>query len=570
MERSRSRCGWIVGVFLAAGCGADVQSASEPASSGTQTAEQRRAPARPSGWSDATHAARAADYARIFPDDRVQRIDITIPPETAEAIDDDLDQRIGPMGSAASTPAAIEACAGRAQNAACSFLEVEGRCVNRGRMTCRGPDQEVAIDMVPGDPIMVPVTVRFDGKVWTQVGFRYKGNSSLSRPRSERIRKLPFRLDFDKFEDEHPEVKDQRFYGFDKLTLASGYGDPSLIREKLAFDVLRDAGLVAARAAFYRVYVDVGDGPVYWGVYTMVEDPSDQLPAARFADGSGNVYKPDGTGADFTRFDVRGFEKKSNEQEADFGDVQRAISALNASREDAAAWRRRLEQTLDVDAFLGNLAVRNAIDHWDGYGQLAHNYYLYGDPANGGRLVFISWDHNSTWSSRARTSILPSGSNRSWPLVGYTLSDPIYRARYLARLDALVGGVYEKKRFDAYARKLHQLVAPYAVGESGERAPYSHLRSAEAFSQALSTIVAADSRRAAIAQALGSGAARDAPPSRGPSDSEDSERGEDAERDSTDAYEDDYEYEYDDEYDYALSDPSRWRVDDPRWQLVGE
>ncbi|MET0343944.1 MAG: CotH kinase family protein [Polyangiales bacterium] len=538
-------------------------------------AEQRRAPSRPSGWSDSSHGERAdADYARIFRDDRVQRIDIEITPDVAESLDDDLSQRIGPLGSPASAPAAVEACAGRSQNAACSFLEVEGgRCINRGRLTCRGPDQEVAIDMVPGDPVMVPVTVRYDGKVWTRVGFRYKGNSSLSRPWTERIRKLPFRLDFDKFEDEHPELKNQRFYGFDKLTFASAYGDPSFIREKLAFDMLRDAGLAAARASFYRVYVDAGDGPKYWGVYTVVEDPSDVLPRARFADGSGNVYKPDGTGADFTRFDVRGFEKKSNEEAADYGDVQRAISALNGARDDAAAWRRRLEQTIDVEAFLGNHAVRMAVDHWDGYGQLAHNYYLYGDPDHGGRLVFLSWDHNSTWGARARTSILPESLSSRWPLIRNTLSDSVYRARYLARLRQFVEGPYEKSRFDAYASKLHALVAPYVVGDGGERAPFTHLRATDTFQQALGTIVAAaDSRRAEIRRALASGEPTRNPPSNDPSNSDapaDSETPVDSDLNADEAsYPEEDSYE--DDYEYESEEPSRWRFDDPRWQLIGE
>jgi len=35
-------------------------------------------------------------------------------------------------------------------------------------------------DLAGADPIYVPVTVRYDGGVWTHVGMRYKGNSSLA------------------------------------------------------------------------------------------------------------------------------------------------------------------------------------------------------------------------------------------------------------------------------------------------------------------------------------------------------------------------------------------------------
>ena len=227
---------------------------------------------------------------------------------------------------------------------------------------------------------------------------------------------MPFpRLD--KLEDDRPEIKDQRFTA-STSDLCERYVDGSLIREKLAFDMLRDAGLVAARAAFYRVYVDEGDGPVYWGLYTMVEDPSDALPSVHFPDGSGNVYKPDGTGADFTRFDARGFEKKNND-EADYGDVRSAIAALNASREDAASWRRRLEQTFDVDAFLGNNAVRMSIDHWEATASSRTTTTCAATPRAAAPGV-LPLDHNSAWS-RARA---PASSPQAPAAAGRSSATP--------------------------------------------------------------------------------------------------------------------------------------------------
>ena len=90
-------------------------------------------------------------------------------------------------------------------------------------------------------------------------------------------RELPFRLDFDEFEDQHPEIEDQRFYGFQKLSLNNGFADSSLVREKVMNDLLRASGVPAARAAFYRVYVDHGEGSTYFGLYTVVEVPDDPM-----------------------------------------------------------------------------------------------------------------------------------------------------------------------------------------------------------------------------------------------------------------------------------------------------
>ena len=497
---------------LAAGCGAQGGSFEERASNGDDgpasevAAQEAEASTRPVGWSQPSHGDDApGDYARLFDDARVQRMDVVMTPEVQWTLYDDLTQRIGPPAGTSGSPAAVRACAGKAQRAPCSFLDVSGTCATSGRtLSCRAADQAGAIDMVPGDPTTVPVTIRYEGREWNHVGMRFKGNSSLTGPWRSGARKLGFRLDFDEYEDEHPELKNQRFFGFGKLTFSSNYSDATLIREKLASDLIRDAGLVVARTAFYRLYVDAGNGPEYWGLYTMVEDPSDLLPSTQFPDGSGNLYKPDGPGADFTRFDPRGFEKKSNEKAADYGDVMAAIAALHAPRTDAAAWRRGLEATFDVESFLHNLAITRAIDHWDTYGQMSHNYYLYGDPSQNGRLVWISWDHNMTWTpGRGRTSIVPDNAPERWPLLRFLIADPVYRERYLQLLDEFAGGVYEKAAFDARARALHALVAPFVVGAEGERAPYTLLRSAGAFTSGIDALITtADARRAAIAQAL--------------------------------------------------------------------
>ena len=55
--------------------------------------------------------------------------------------------------------------------------------------------------------------------------------------------KLPFKLDFDEFEDTYPEIDDQRFYGFKQLSFSSNCSDPSCCarRSPLTFSVRRRA-----------------------------------------------------------------------------------------------------------------------------------------------------------------------------------------------------------------------------------------------------------------------------------------------------------------------------------------
>ena len=165
------------------------------------------------------------------------------------------------------------------------------------------------------NPIWAPCSVFLEGTEWYQVGIRFKGNSSLQSAWRMGILKLPLKLDFDQYEGTFPELEDQRFYGFRQLSLSNAYKDESLIREKVASDVFRDAGVPAARTAFYRIYIDTGDGPEYFGLYTMVEVVDDTMVEDQFAEDGGNLYKPDGTGASFANgsFSELDFEKKSNE-----------------------------------------------------------------------------------------------------------------------------------------------------------------------------------------------------------------------------------------------------------------
>jgi len=61
------------------------------------------------------------------------------------------------------------------------------------------------------NPDWFAADITFNGETWTNVGIRFKGNSSLMSSWGGGNYKLPFRLDFDQFEDEYPEIDNQRF-----------------------------------------------------------------------------------------------------------------------------------------------------------------------------------------------------------------------------------------------------------------------------------------------------------------------------------------------------------------------
>ena len=317
---------------------------------------------------DPSHSSKAdPDYSVVFPDDRVNTLTISISPENWQVMLANMTELYGEFGGSSS-----------------------GGGGRQGGQGMGGMFSEA-------DPVYVPADVTFEGQEWTSVGIRFKGFNSLQGSWREGSYKISLKLNFDKFEDEFPEIKNQRFYGFDELNLQGNYNDDSLLREMVVPSIFRESGVAAPCTAFYRLFVDYGEGPVYFGLYTMVEAVEDTVITTQFADDSGNLYKPEGTGATFAEgtFDTASFEKKTNEKAADWSDVEALYRILNSDTRlsDPARWRAELEAVFDVDIFLRWLATNTVIQNWDTYGGNCRNFYLYTDPATG-KITWIPWDNN--------------------------------------------------------------------------------------------------------------------------------------------------------------------------------
>ena len=274
------------------------------------------------------------------------------------------------------------------------------------------------------------------------MGVRFKGNSSLAFTWGDGVMKLPIKLDFDEFEGEYPEVRDQRLFGFRQLTLSSNFIDSSLLREKVTADIFRVAGVPAPHTAFYRVYIDYGEGPIYFGLYAMVEVVDDTVIEEQFVDDGGNVYKPEGRGTTFAEgsFTEEAFDKETNRAEEDWNDILRLFDVLHSDLRiiDTPVWQRELESVFDVDGFLLWLAVNVIVQNWDTYGRSPHNYYIYSDPATD-LLTWIPWDNNM--ALRSDKGLMPvltldlEDVNRNWPLIRYFMDDPVYRRKYMENLE---------------------------------------------------------------------------------------------------------------------------------------
>ena len=426
-------------------------------------------------WTDETHSKSAdPNYDEVFEDEAVKRIDIVVTEDRWQSMLDDMTDLYGEFGGSGGGPGASGPPNG-------------------------GPGGG-GLTEVDEDPIFVPAEVLYEGKEWYRVGVRFKGNSSLQSSWSSGILKLSFKLDFDEFEDEYPQIDNQRFNGFKKLSLKNNYNDKSMLREKVAADIFRDAGVASSHTAFYTVYVDHGDGPVYFGVYTMVEEVDDTVIDTQFSDNDGNLYKPDGTGASFAEgtFSEDVFVKKTNEDEADFSDIQSLFTALHADNRttEPETWRTNLESVFDTDTFLQYLAVNTVIQNWDTYGRMTHNYYLYNNP-DAEKLSWIPWDNNEALQQGNMQGSLALDfsdlNDTEWPLIGYLYEDATYKAQYDTYLQEVVDNAFNVSTIQVKYATYATLLEPYATTEI---TGYTFLNSSSDFQAAISQLNSHVSERA--------------------------------------------------------------------------
>jgi hypothetical protein len=429
------------------------------------------------------------NYDVVFPDDRVNQITITIDPEDWEAMQANMTELLGEAGTGESAngrgaPGNIQPPQGNRPQPGADGPPEDG-LPDRNDGNGRPGGGFGGGDMTPENPMWVSATIEFNDLTWTNVGVRYKGNSSLTSGWRSGDLKLPLKLDFDEFEDEYPEIDNQRFYGFKQLSLANGFSDASFLRDAATADILAEAGLPAAETAFYEVILDYGEGPVSLGLYTMIEVIDDTVIERVFGSDSGNIYEADGTAASFAASTYNqieeSFQKENNEDEADWSDIEALFDVLHDEQRtsDPAAWRANLESLFDADSFLEWLAINAVIQNWDAYGSMSHNYYLYHDP-DSGQFKWISWDHNEAMSVGTaggerggpnRTITLDKEDiNENWPLIRYLLDDPVYYEKYVDCLAETVAGPFNPDKMAESYQAMAALIAPYAAADVGEAA----------------------------------------------------------------------------------------------------
>ena len=291
-------------------------------------------------------------------------------------------------------------------------------------------------------------TVTTDGETHTEVGVRKKGFLG-----SQSDTKPSLKLRYDKY------VDGQSLGGvMERMTLNNSVQDPSMINTCLAYQVFAAAGLPSPRCNFATVTVNGQE----LGLYVHLEEIKKPFLARHFDSAEGNLYE--GTVSDFAPGYRGTFQKKTNEDEDDWSDVDAVMAALQDPSENGL---EALSEIVDLDRFLSFWATEVLAGHWDGYAGDRNNYHFYRE--SDGKFVFIPWGVDDTFHLKDDPNPFDNINNPPPSVLALTAipnrlyNIPEWRAKYAARLKEILNTSWGEGALLASVDEMAAIVAEHAL-----------------------------------------------------------------------------------------------------------
>ncbi len=296
------------------------------------------------------------------------------------------------------------------------------------------------------------------------IGFRLRGNTSRLAD------KKSFKVSFNTFES-------QTFYGLEKMNLNGEHNDPSVVRARVCWELLRWLDLPGARANHTQLYVN-GD---YYGVYANVEHFDENFVKAYFDNDEGNLYKCifpadmdyKGSNPEAYKEEIfgrRAYQLKTNTERDDYGDFAELVDIVNNTPLDDLECE--LERVLNVENYLKYIAFDVLTGNWDGPHYNKNNFYLYRNAATG-KFEYIPYDLDNTlgidwvsrdWSDRDMYDWARHG-DTGRPFYTRVLEVPAFRARYSLYTQQILEQFFNEDFLFPYLDDLKNQLLPHVTDD---------------------------------------------------------------------------------------------------------
>lgn len=256
---------------------------------------------------------------------------------------------------------------------------------------------DVNADIDSNDDFKVDIPVHFqgadlpdDGQV-TNAGLRQRGGfTRLAPQKSYRV----------KLDSKEVLWRNERRLQMNKMPY-----DTSRIRNKVSFDLMQSIpNLPSLSTQFVNLWIDDGEGPEDYGLFTHTEYVGKEYLAKRGWDTDDHIYKIEEfvfseSDLDFLALDEDGepldvdrFETRLEIERGD--DHRKVIEMINAVNDKSRSFESILDQYFDAENVLTWITVNLLLHQTDA---ITHNFYLY-NPLNSDKFYFMPWDYDGTFA----------------------------------------------------------------------------------------------------------------------------------------------------------------------------
>lgn len=331
------------------------------------------------------------------------------------------------------------------------------------------------------DDYIIADWVNINGIQYDSCGIKYKGNSSYDST----YVKNPFHIELDF-------VNNQSYQGYKDIKLGNGYADPSMIREVLAYGILKNY-MDCPKANFAQLYINGN----YIGLYSNDESINKDFCSTYFNSSSNTFFKcnPIGNAGPTTKSNLKYIPLADSsayfnyyELKSDFG-----WNELVTLCDTVTNYPASVPNVIDIDRVAWMLAYNSVLVNLDSYsGVFCQNYYLYKDNSN--RFNPVVWDLNMAFggfpfagsgsSSMASLSIanmqqfspLFHQSDPYWPLINAVLNNASLRKQYIAHARTINNENFVNNVYLADAAILQSLVDTAIQSDNNKFFTYSQFQ----------------------------------------------------------------------------------------------
>jgi len=332
---------------------------------------------------------------------------------------------------------------------------------------------DVNADIDSKDDFKVDIPIHFkgtdlpdDGQI-TNAGLRQRGGfTRLAPQKSYRV----------KLDSKEVLWRNERRLQMNKMPY-----DTSRIRNKVSFDLMQTIPhLPSLSTQFVNLWIDDGEGPEDYGLFTHTEYVGKEYLEKRGWDTDDHIYKieefvfcendlnylaldDDGEPLDIDRFETR--------LEIERGDDHRKlIEMIKAVNDNARSFESILDQYFDAENVLTWITVNLLLHQTDA---ITHNFYLY-NPIDSDKFYFLPWDYDGTFAveqepanSLEKDELLRRlyygyGKGRASNFLNRFYRMPGFHQKVLAKADQLRNNQLMDSTINQMTSQYAAVVSPYA------------------------------------------------------------------------------------------------------------